>query len=275
MRHTSGSTGRAVLRWILATSLLLAAGCSLVLDWDEDGLQCTEADVCEASFSCLGDRCVRDESLSLWETCNRHAQCKKLYACSPYPPRVCSAPCTEYFSPDASQHCPDSQYCVPYRDRDGSMEVIKGVCATSKCAQDDDCDDPTKTTDDLAICVAIRPAVGACLTGCQVRVKDSDGTYSDQCAPAAGGPRQACQPLGTGNAERLVCLEMVEPPAEEGALCTPVTNTCDLGMACLNGQCRRYCNPSNGVPCTGRCVPSTARDGLDPSKPLYAYCSAP
>lgn len=275
VRQASKRAGGAAPWWFLAMSLLSAAGCSLMLDWDEDGQRCTRAGECKGGFSCLGDRCVGDHTLSLWDTCNRTAQCKGGYVCSPYQPRVCSEPCDEYFSPDASQHCPDAQYCAPYRDRETTAEVIKGVCMVSRCAADEDCDDPTKTTDDLDICVAIRPTAGACLPRCQAKVNDSDGTYRDQCAPVAGGPRQACKPLGSGNAERLVCLEMVEPPAKEGELCHPVTNTCDLGMACLNGQCRRYCSLSTQNPCPGYCVPSAARDPLDPSKPLYAYCSGP
>ena len=70
----------ARVAWGLTLGLLLIAGCSVGLDWDPDGLPCSESGTCEVGYSCFlppGDypssdlselrRCVEDASIERGE----------------------------------------------------------------------------------------------------------------------------------------------------------------------------------------------------------------
>ncbi len=228
---------------------LAVSACSLILDWDAEGLPCDREKNCAREYSCLVDRCVAKESLVLNETCSQSDQC----AGSPdvicgSDPFTCRRRCGDMYG--APGNCQADEYCRPEQSRELENRWI-GTCFASECRRDEDCRSDR-------VCVSISPTAGACLLQCDYDF--STGSYEDNC----GGvdTEQYCQPIGESRNQTLVCLEALgDIRASLGGPCAPVENPCEDEMVCAEGVCRFYCGAGFACP-SGFCQDFANEDGL-------------
>ena len=263
---------RSGRRLAVAACGLLAA-CTFLMDWDPEGLKCSDTDACDVGYSCLGDVCKADRTLTVGETCIHPQQCTGDLVCSSLPYFACRRPCSAYFGYEG---CGADEYCRPYlaETRDPSTRVPDGSCVKSECSDTSPCS--TGKT-----CVRIHTGASACLTGCEITWKA--GLYQDSCGSSAA-QQQYCQPVGIATApkaQRLACLDLIVSQStvqDEGQGCSPVLQPCKEGLACVSagtsgqGKCFKYCDPSvtecpgpNGL--TGSCVAKPVEDGT-----TYGIC---
>ncbi len=241
----------------LATLLIpLLSSCTLLLDWDPNEKPCDSQRRCLDGYSCLGTYCIADDSVAEGETCNQDAQCADDLACSPGP-FVCRKPCSRYF--EFTQNCDAGEFCMPYPTTDANgAPKIGGACYASQCTSTAQCDSGE-------VCVKIHSSASACIPGCELRWTASS-LYADSCEPEPGKP-QYCQPIGAQGGDMLVCLETSDTAQGVGDICSPVSQPCLPGLACISGVCKQHCNLSGGEPCPGSCVKqqtSTAEYGICP-----------
>lgn len=234
--------------------------CSLLLEWDISEQRCGEDQACLDGYSCLGNTCISDSSVAEHETCVRDQQCAEGLICTPQPRYVCRKPCDDFFVPSAN--CGADMYCRPSPSPvDGTP---RGSCVKSECTEDADCDS-------ALICVAITDYAGACLRPCSYAVSTS-GAYSDQCRE----PDDYCQPLGLSGAQRVVCLQHSEvTQSNYGVPCDYARNTCGVGAACIDGQCRPFCDAETGHPCCAGTICPAYCLTTETETATFAYCTAP
>lgn len=240
----------------------LGTGCSAVLDWDPDGLACLDQQ-CRSGFTCLGTTCVRDGTLARGETCNDDLQCSKnpVELVCPDSVFVCSQACSndDFYSQGT---CRSGEYCRPVFD----TEQWTGACVASDgCSSDEDCLGANE------VCVRITSQASACLIGCTVTFPS--GAYSDTCGSTQSAQR-VCQPVGLSSAQRLVCIDITEPtPQAENNPCTNVvTSACAPGLACIEGKCRKHCDPAGANQCgtSNTCCTRQLEQNASPN--AYSVC---
>ncbi len=236
----------------MATALS-ASGCSLILDWPTEGLDCDKqkpaSERCLEGYSCLSDKCVADGSLGLNETCSDDVQCAdiKPTICGTRP-STCREACSSYYS---SASCQGGQFCRPEQSRDDTEAWI-GTCINSECTTNESC---RSVSDASRQCVAVTASSKTCLATCEVSVTPKAGAapaVADTCG-SAQSTQLYCQPIGPNDDLSLVCLQRLEAndayAPSYGAPCLLVENACKKGLACYNrgsgtsGFCRRYCDP--------------------------------
>jgi hypothetical protein len=211
------------------------AGCSLFLDWDPNGLLC-DAGVCSTGYTCLGDRCIRDQSIAQGGTCSISQQCETGLVCQPGIGNfICVPGCNLIYQ--TPPECSATQFCAP-----PPTGETYGNCTNSECTIDSDCEDASES------CVQISAQANACLKRCTISF--AGATYSDTCT--SGGTVSACQPVGEVGAESLVCLDIAAEitPKIKGANCAIVTAPCEKTL-----DCRVFSDPTQNV-----CVRFCAND---------------
>ena len=222
-----------VMAWAVAGTGLVT-GCSLVLDWDPEGLAC-DMQFCSVGYTCLADKCIKDDSLAEGETCNNTAQCIGALVCSPSH-FTCLKPCTSETLYRPTSDCDAGQFCAPAYDE---TESLIPVCAPSECTVNEDC----RASE---ICVSINSTASACLLLCEIDW--NSGMYVDSCQGTPIDPKY-CQPIGVRDNEQLVCQDSDPSNANvAGGLCNLGTSPCEPGLACVDGQCTQHCNPTGGGP---------------------------
>ena len=73
---------------------LIFSGCSLILDWDPQGLPCEDTVTCADGYSCLVNLCILNDSVPEGSTCNRTEQCSGDLICANF---SCADACTKYY----------------------------------------------------------------------------------------------------------------------------------------------------------------------------------
>ncbi len=248
------------IAYFCATAALMT-GCSLLLDWDENNQFCSTPDmVCKADgYSCLGDRCVRDQSIPTGSTCSLDGQCEKgnycvrgptlcpgNTTCTEEPQLVCRKICDVKHAYQDSADCPIGFYCRPSPDPANSQQ-LRGACVESDCDEQNLGRCSSRQT-----CVMVREQAGVCFTPCEASFNSETGFVSDTCpkAPAI----ENCQPVGLPSAERLVCISQSTLPSQKANSCDFANHTCSAALACIFGTCIEMCDPSSGAPCHTNCV---------------------
>lgn len=251
---------RVALLWALA-----AVGCSLVLNWDAAGLPCKN-NACATGYTCLVNQCISDDSLADGETCNNDRQCEPGLVCAPSL-FTCRKPCPADDFLSVSSACNSGQYCTPVLNEDSAYE---GACVDSAgCDVDGDCDSGEA-------CVKLGATASACLVRCEITF-GSGGSYDDNCGSTALS-RKYCQPVGLEDAERMICLDTTSSAEGAGSFCSPVTQPCQEGLACIGTVCRTHCAPSaqgSAPQCNGNQVCCSLNTSTDQYSVCKASCSEP
>jgi hypothetical protein len=252
MIASSGMTRCVGLALGLGLGLAIAASnaCSLALDWDPNGQPCEDkAPLCNAGYSCLGEQCIKDRSVSLGGTCTNDLQCEGNSICTPRPKFLCRSQCSSYLTP--TTECASGSYCRPSPNLENSDP--RGSCVASECdPAAPPCPAGTVCPGTCAtgtVCVGISPGAGACLPECKVSLQ-SDYSANDNCVSVSSARiTQICQPIGLEGKRRLICIERSVSPQNNGMTCNFGTTTCGKGLACVDGSCRKYCDTVTGYPC--------------------------
>ncbi len=252
------------MRRLVFASLAPLAACSLMLEWSEDGLPCDDQKRCGAGFSCLGDTCVKDDSLEEGDTCSKAVQCAGDLLCTPYPYYGCRKACGDtYFLPNGN--CAAGEYCRPYKDSAGELHA---ACVPDQCSDSSDCSRRNVLCPDCGAgmkCVPIDGSADACLVGCEVDFLTT-GVYSDNCTSTPIDPTY-CQPIGEQG--MLVCLDAKNARLENQA-CEPVKDPCERGYVCQDGFCREYCNPAGSG---SECAAANGCTMVGTSPDDFGYCN--
>src|SRR5690606_5680737 len=156
------------------------SACSFTLEWEKEGLPCTRDERCADGFSCLGDACIRNQSLSRGDTCSQSDQCAESLICTA-DPYVCKDTCPSSSFYRFTSDCTSGHYCRPTLLSGGGFI---GSCNPSECGSDTDCDP-------AFVCVGIHATASACLVGCEIEWQLDSQTqlatvYSDNCASSVG-----------------------------------------------------------------------------------------
>lgn len=237
---------------------LTCVGCTLILDWDPEGLPCEEG-VCADGYSCLASHpCVLDGSIEKGVTCSQDAQCGVGLICAGG--FTCATPCAHNSYYKSTADCEADEYCREQHQSVEGKDLWRGYCESA-----DSCQGGAKCGDsDGKLCVEITSSANACLVGCEIAWTGED--YDGNC----GGTLtqiQYCQPLG--KSDRLVCRDTEADAQEVGQECDLAGKTCKRELACVDGLCRKYCklelddSDSTSDPCgADKCCDQGA----------YAYC---
>ena len=228
----------ARVTWGLTLGLLLIVGCSVGLDWDPDGLPCSESGTCEVGYSCFlppGDypssdlselrRCVEDASIERGNSCTNDVQCAGGLSCFEY---QCTSECQgDYYT---RSDCLPEEFCLPLFQTNRKGACIRG----SGCVEDADCGADS-------ICVTIDDSASTCLSQCEISWAD-DGSYVDNCGSTITS-KLTCQPVGPQSVARLACLRSGVGQAV-GTQCDLGPQSCDSGAFCLSStnSCKEYCD---------------------------------
>lgn len=246
VKLTSRTHPLAYVALLLALGLL--GGCSLLLDWDKDGLPCDNSQ-CDPGYSCLdsNNSCVADSSLPVDHACTYDIQCAPSLLCG-QSPAVCRKACTSLDYQERSE-CGSGEFCKPEIGRNNQLV---GICVESECLVDNECPDSGFA------CVSITSSANACLHSCGgVNVTLSYGDYSDNC-----GASEYCQPVGRAGSAQFACLDASRNAALPNQECDLISHPCpagehkndipasdeSYGYACVDGFCRAYCD---GTPACG------------------------
>jgi hypothetical protein len=268
--------GLSFLLWLVSLS-----ACSAALDWDEDGLACDKAtvngytDFCLSGYSCLpqDERCVRDASLKLGESCSQTRQCGANHVCPvdllagggvagvdgvQQCAKACNAPAgiDPYYS---SVGCDTGSTCTPFLDASAvnPNKHLLGACLPSiRCAPGSTC---SKQNEASGTCVTASATATACETGCEITWSPSQA-YSDNCDSL-----HTCQPVGMPGAQTFACIyngknTTANPLAavggqtiqKRGDSCSVLAAPCDKGDVCApTGMCAEYCliSQNDAFPC--------------------------
>ncbi|MEO1173433.1 MAG: hypothetical protein AAFX94_15475 [Myxococcota bacterium] len=228
--------------FLAAGCLLTASGCSLLLDWDQDGLPCSDTEPqCSEGFSCFfNQECVRDGATPRGEQCSEDRQCAPDLFCRN---AVCREPCSQAFYAEFDD-CRGDEYCAPFTPTEGPIE---GFCVESDCLEDSDCVEAGS----VQSCVRIKVSAGACLSSCEFGF---DPLYFDTCVVEPGGVEAYCQAIGRDDRDsgaELVCLDAGD--ALEGQPCNPILNPCQDGFTCdptgSAAVCARFCSVNDPASC--------------------------
>lgn len=243
------------MRWVCTLIALGSAACSLVLSWDAEGLPCKN-NACSTGYTCLVNQCVSNSSIVEGDTCNDDQQCADGLVCAPSL-FTCRKPCPNEDFLSVSSACSTGQYCTPVLSADGNYE---GACVDGAgCDVDGACDTG-------AVCVSLGATASACLVGCEVTFGDG-GTYDDSCGSTVLD-RKYCQPVGLEDAERLVCLDTTSSAEGVGSFCSPITQPCQEGLACIGTVCRAHCQT------VAQCEENQACCALNAATDSYSVCAS-
>ena len=236
-----------VMAGVFGVCLMTVVGCSTALDWDPNGLPCSDVGSCESGYSCFlppGDfpsselselrQCVPDGSIARGDSCTNDVQCSGDLECFEY---QCTSQCQGSYYERST--CDPGEYCKPLFQTNR-----KGACVQSAgCSADDDCGADS-------ICVVIDDNASACLQQCEITWAD-DGSYRDNCGSTLNS-KLACQPVGPQSVARLVCLRSgAGQPL--GNQCDLGPQSCDSGGFCLasTNSCQAYCDLDSIDACDG------------------------
>ena len=209
----------------LVAVILSSASCTLMLDWEPEGLPCSDEWACSDGYSCRVNECVALASVVKNDTCTEDDQCLTGYICSPEPPRICTTSCQSYMSGDA---CDAEEYCMPVSDLGTG-----GICIPGDgCAVDNSCQG-------IETCVELNDSTSVCLSDCEVTWEGAD--YTDNCGSTTGEP-YFCQAVGGRDKEQMVCLASNAQAQDDGSNCNNGSQPCENGSGCVNDFCRSYCN---------------------------------
>jgi hypothetical protein len=226
----------------VVTAALAAGACSLILNWDPDGLPCGTSKECASGYSCMVNSCVADGTIPLGETCSEDQQCEGEpdVTCGSNP-FTCRERCEALL--ETTTTCGSTQYCRPELNT-GATNQATGTCVDSECTNDDDCSLSAGLT-----CVPVTETARACLQQCEYSF--ATGTYTDRCTPTSGGQVQYCQSIGPSGHISFVCLDLADGLSRqfEGGVCDPVTNPCDVGLICHQTRCYWLCEGDGSGQC--------------------------
>ena len=218
-------------RWLSYLCLFGLASCALsctvMLDWEPEGLPCSEEWECSDGYSCRVNECVSLASVNKNDTCTETDQCINGHICSPEPPRICTTSCESFMTGD---DCIE-EYCMPVSD-----PAVGGICVPG-----DGCEDGT-ACNPIDTCVVLNDSTSVCLADCEISWEGASGTdYLDNCGSTTGDP-YFCQAVGGRNKEQMVCLESSTQAQNDGSNCNNGSQPCKNGSGCVGNFCRQYCN---------------------------------
>lgn len=268
---------RRLMGVAMVIAAALSASCYAMLDWDPNNQPCTD-NQCLDGYTCLGgQRCVKNRSIALGQSCTRLEQCVDSSVCFQ---NICRKPCSAYYAP--STDCPDHFYCQPHKESSATDFTFSGGCVPSECSvgTDSDC------TGCGEVCVPITSTANACLPGCDINSFTNAGAALDTChASSCSGSDcgiasslNYCQPLGYDAAtQRLVYLETKALPQQAGEQCGVVDNPCRRGFACVPGDtadrvCEKYCNLHPGAGQSSGCGAGTTCCTHTNASQTYGLC---
>lgn len=284
--------------------LTSATACSVAMDWDQDGLACDQnevngfTDFCLNGYSCLrkDQRCVRDNTLRLGDSCSQSRQCGPNQVCpvdllagggvaGTDGVQSCYAACNPAAGTDpyySAAGCNAGYVCTPFLDSQAvnpNKQLVGACLPNNGCAAGTACATPSVSA---GTCVAASKSATACVTGCEITWSASQ-VYGDNCDSL-----HSCQPVGMAGAQTFACIyngqnstanplagiggQTIQP---RGSPCSTLEAPCATGDVCgPMGICAEYCliTANDAYPCpTGQsCCPFTTFA----TSQTTGYCSA-
>ncbi len=213
------------------------SSCSLILNWDPDGLPCGANKECADTYSCMVSECVADGSIPEDSTCSQEPQCEGApdVTCGSNP-FTCRRRCTKPFETNSVCRSDEREYCRPEINR-GTVGQAIGTCVKSECLTDNDCEVDRS-------CVSITSTALACMQLCQYDFDDLLNEYLDRCGGSTSG-QQYCQPVGPRDNRTFVCLDLPDDASRQavGDPCDPLVSPCVVGAACvIDKKCYKLCD---------------------------------
>lgn len=243
---------------LLTAALAAAAGCSAILDFDDEAdLPCE----CRTGFVCLraSNRCVPTRSVELFKSCSldadspddlcpENAICYNLKGRGPRCLPLCTP--TTYSTPEAglkvNAQCPVGKTCWEAGTRGG-------VCDEGECTDVPNNCPPTQR------CVAFNGA-GVCFTECQIFQGDACVDQTRACHPIGASSVTACVPIGTAGYSDL-CSDTM-PCAKFDAANRPMV--CDReANSQAPRRCWPVCVPGDGRQCSAQETCQFARSRIN------------
>ena len=210
----------------LTLVMVMSAACTVMLDWEPEGLPCSEEWLCTDGYSCRVNECVTLASVDKNDTCTDTDQCIGGHICSPEPPRICTTSCESFMTGD---DCVE-EYCMPVAD-----PAIGGICIPGDGCVQGGCE-PIDT------CVELNDSTSVCLADCEITWDGTSATeYLDNCGSTTGDP-YFCQAVGGRDKEQMVCLASNTQAQNDGSNCNNGSQPCKNGSGCVGNFCRQYCN---------------------------------
>ena len=292
------------MRLFMCLAWLLQGSCSLLLQWDHEGLACVQ-DANTSSYTCLrGYSCVVQDNLCVGgssrgpqASCYEPAQCRAGLVCpaggdsldaaslavgfrclSPCAGGDPSTPSTQIYEASA---CGAGEICYPFPSRTAGR--IDSACDDGdNCAQDQVCSSVRAGSG--GICISMSPTARSCLPSCTISAvndttKTPAGSYKDNCGGASGA---FCQLLGLPGKKHMTCQKAgsLTPLKLNDACANAIANPCPTGSGCINQICRSYClTVASSTPKQSTCAINEQCCGIDygPGEPLQnttvGYCS--
>ncbi|MEE2961570.1 MAG: hypothetical protein VYA34_12575 [Myxococcota bacterium] len=232
-------TNEEPLKWrrlMIPCLLPLLVGCTVVLDWDYEGLACGDDQPCMEGYSCFVSRCVQIQSIPRDQACSVNEQCQQGLVC-PAPVYRCTSGCANLWG---GGDCSAGHYCLPVND--AKNQTLIGACVLGSGCSEQGCPDGK-------ICANLNESTSECLVACEVDF--SSGAASTNCfADMETGTGAFCQRVGGASDRVLACLELEN--ANVGLLgksCDGAENWCGSESLCLNKRCVGLCNMSETNVC--------------------------
>ena len=218
--------------------LALLGGCTVVLDWDYEGLTCGDNQPCLEGYSCFVSRCVQVQSIPRDQPCSVNEQCQEALVC-PDPVFRCTNGCANLWD---GGDCSAGHYCLPVNDE--KNPTLIGACIAGLGCSEEGCSDGE-------VCANFNESTSECLDACKVDF--TSGVASTNCfVDMETETRKVCHRLGGAGDRVLACLELEKVNIETvESSCDAVENWCGAESLCLNKRCVGLCNMSETNVCGG------------------------